>query len=86
MEIPKYLRVILIAEDSPTQAENLRYFLERHGYQVVPQLEGHVQNGESGGKLFLWGYPPLVHCQPPSNQFFDNLHFLYQEACPRNLT
>ena len=31
MDIPNNLRVILIAEDSPTQAEHLRYFLEQHG-------------------------------------------------------
>ncbi len=40
MEIPNDLRVILIAEDSPTQAENLRYFLEQHGYQVVAAKNG----------------------------------------------
>ncbi|MFI5330934.1 MAG: response regulator [Desulfobaccales bacterium] len=40
MEIPNELRVILIAEDSPTQAESLRYFLEQHGYQVVAAKNG----------------------------------------------
>ena len=40
MEIPNNLRVILIAEDSPTQAEKLRYFLEQHGYQVVLARNG----------------------------------------------
>ncbi len=40
MEIPNDFRVILIAEDSPTQAENLRYFLEQHGYQVVAAKNG----------------------------------------------
>ena len=40
MDIPNDLRVILIAEDSPTQAENLRYFLEQQGYQVVAAKNG----------------------------------------------
>ena len=40
MDIPHDFRVILIAEDSPTQAENLRYFLEQHGYQVVTAKNG----------------------------------------------
>ena len=40
MEIPNDFRMILIAEDSPTQAENLRYFLEQHGYQVVAAKNG----------------------------------------------
>ena len=40
MKIPNDLKVILIAEDSLTQAENLRYFLERHGYQVVAAKNG----------------------------------------------
>ena len=40
MDIPNNLRVILIAEDSPTQAENLRYFLEQQGYQVVTAKNG----------------------------------------------
>ncbi|MCL4502428.1 MAG: response regulator [Deltaproteobacteria bacterium] len=40
MDIPNNLRVILIAEDSPTQAENLRYFLEQHGYQVISARNG----------------------------------------------
>src|SRR5574340_149797 len=40
MEIPNNLKVILIAEDSPTQAEKLRYFLEQHGYQVVAATNG----------------------------------------------
>lgn len=40
MEIPNNLRVILIAEDSPTQAEKLRHFLEQHGYQVVSAKNG----------------------------------------------
>ena len=31
---------ILIVEDSPTQAENLRYILEKHGYQVVSAVNG----------------------------------------------
>jgi signal transduction histidine kinase len=38
--MPNNFRVILIAEDSPTQSENLRYFLERHGYQVVAAKNG----------------------------------------------
>ena len=40
MDIPNDLKVILIAEDSPTQAENLRYFLEQQGYQVVAAKNG----------------------------------------------
>jgi signal transduction histidine kinase len=40
--MPNNLKVILIAEDSPTQAENLSYFLERHGYQVVAAKNGRV--------------------------------------------
>lgn len=40
METQTNLRVILIAEDSPTQSENLRYFLEQHGYQVVAARNG----------------------------------------------
>ncbi len=31
---------ILIAEDSPTQAEKLRYLLEEHGYSVVATSNG----------------------------------------------
>ena len=40
MDIPNNLKVILIAEDSPTQAEHLRYFLEQQGYQVVTAKNG----------------------------------------------
>ena len=40
MEIPNNFRMILIAEDSPTQAENLRHFLEQHGYQVSAAKNG----------------------------------------------
>jgi signal transduction histidine kinase/DNA-binding response OmpR family regulator len=40
MEIPNELTVILIAEDSPTQTENLRYFLEKHGYKVIAAQNG----------------------------------------------
>jgi signal transduction histidine kinase/DNA-binding response OmpR family regulator len=40
MEITKDFSVILIAEDSPTQAENLRHFLEQQGYQVVAAKNG----------------------------------------------
>lgn len=31
---------ILIAEDSPTQAEQLQYLLEGHGYKVVAAANG----------------------------------------------
>ncbi len=40
MATPNNLKVILIAEDSPTQAEKLRYFLEQHGYQVIAAKNG----------------------------------------------
>ncbi len=33
---------ILIAEDSPTQAEQLRYILENHGYQVIVAKNGRI--------------------------------------------
>jgi len=32
--------LILIVEDSPTQAQNLRYILEKHGYQVEAAVNG----------------------------------------------
>ena len=31
---------ILVAEDSPTQAEQLRYLLEEHGYEVTVAANG----------------------------------------------
>ncbi len=40
MKVPSDLTVILIAEDSPTQSENLRYLLERHGYKVIAAKNG----------------------------------------------
>ena len=33
-------RKILVAEDSPTQAEHLRLLLEREGYQVILAANG----------------------------------------------
>ena len=36
---------ILIAEDSPTQAEELRYTLERHGFAVTVAGNGHILGG-----------------------------------------
>lgn len=55
MEIPDNLTVILIAEDSPTQSENLRYFLERHGYRVVS-----ARNGREALDLMARHKPQLV--------------------------
>jgi signal transduction histidine kinase len=33
---------ILIVEDSPTQAQRLKYILERHGYEVTPTANGKL--------------------------------------------
>ncbi len=35
LKTDNHSNIILIVEDSPTQAEKLKYFLETHGYQVV---------------------------------------------------
>ena len=55
MDIPNNLRVILIAEDSLTQAENLRYFLEQQGYQVVA-----AKNGREALELMTRYKPDLL--------------------------
>jgi hypothetical protein len=52
---------------------------------AVTQLEGHIQNGELGGKLFsgvacFWSIVSLL------TNVFLILHRLYQEACSRNLS
>lgn len=48
-------RTILIAEDSPTQAERLRLLLEAHGYTVE-----HVPNGREGLRRVKLGSPDLI--------------------------
>jgi signal transduction histidine kinase/DNA-binding response OmpR family regulator len=55
MEIAKDFRVILIAEDSPTQAEHLRHFLEQQGYQVVA-----AKNGREALELMARHKPHLL--------------------------
>jgi len=42
IQSPNNLVRILIAEDSPTQAERLKYTLERHGYQVTAAANGRL--------------------------------------------
>jgi len=46
---------ILIAEDSPTQATQLKYFLEENGYQVY-----HAKDGEEGFTSALEFRPDLI--------------------------
>jgi PAS domain S-box-containing protein len=46
---------ILLAEDSPTQAERMRYILEKHGYPVVL-----ARNGREGLALARESKPKLV--------------------------
>jgi len=82
MEIPKYLRVILIAEDSPTQAENLRYFLERHGYQVVA-----ARNGREAVDLMTKSKPHLLISDivMPEMDGYELCHFVRADQRLRDL-
>jgi DNA-binding response OmpR family regulator len=38
--VPKIRKIVAIAEDSPTQAEELKYILEKNGYKVLHGLNG----------------------------------------------
>ena len=51
----KDLEEILIVEDSPTQAERLRYVLEQHGYRV-----SLARNGREAMDLLANHRPSLV--------------------------
>jgi PAS domain S-box-containing protein len=53
--VPEDMTEILIVEDSPTQAEQLKYLLEKHGYKVSV-----ANNGKQALSLFGRQNPALV--------------------------
>jgi PAS domain S-box-containing protein len=53
--VPKIRKIVAIAEDSPTQAEELKYILEKNGYKVL-----HGLNGQEVMKLVRKDRPLLV--------------------------
>jgi PAS domain S-box-containing protein len=53
--VPKIRKIVAIAEDSPTQAEELKYILEKNGYKVL-----HGLNGQEVMKLVRKDRPLLI--------------------------
>ena len=51
----KEIDQILIAEDSPTQAEQIKYLLEKHNYKVLV-----AKNGKEAIELVIQHKPSLV--------------------------
>jgi two-component system sensor kinase len=82
MKNPKNIRVILIAEDSPTQAEKLRYSLERHGYQVIT-----AKNGREALELVAKSKPDLLISDivMPEMDGYELCHFIRSDRGMKDL-